>query len=183
MKRKRRARRALPFALAVAAAAALAAAAGVRAPRAHAHKFHTSFTEASYNAEAATLEVTLRTFPDDLESAVRRRAAAAPSAGKDRKKEFEERVAAYVAETFRVRTPGGDPVKISWVGMDAGVDSAWLYFEVRLPPGTESLGLSNRLLFDLFDDQINLVNLKTKDRRTALRFERGKAGFQTVSLK
>ncbi|HYP52975.1 MAG TPA: DUF6702 family protein, partial [Pyrinomonadaceae bacterium] len=100
-----------------------------------------------------------------------------------RQKEFEERVAAYVAETFRVRTTSGDPVKISWVGMDAGVDSAWLYFEARLPAGAESFGLSNRLLFDLFDDQINLVNLKANDKRTALRFERGKADFQTVSLK
>ena len=184
MKSRRHARRALPLTLAVAAAVALAASAS-RAPRALAHKFHTSFTEANYNAEAGTLEVSLRTFPDDLESAVRRRAAgkpSAPPAARDRKKEFEERVAAYVAETFRVRTPGGDPVKISWVGMDAGVDSAWLYFEVQLPAGTESLGLSNRLLFDLFDDQINLVNLKTKDRRTALRFERGKSDFQIVSL-
>ena len=186
MTRNRHARRALAFALAVAAAVAPAGTVA-RAPRALAHKFHTSFTEASYNAEAGTLEVTLRTFPDDLESAVRRRPAAgktsAPPAARDRKKEFEERVAAYVAETFRVRTAGGDPVKISWVGMDAGVDSAWLYFEVQLPAGTDTFGLSNRLLFDLFDDQINLVTLKTKDRRTALRFERGKADFQTVSLK
>lgn len=185
MTRSRPARRALTLTLAAVAAVALAGATP-RAPRALAHKFHTSFTEANYNAEAGTLEVTLRTFPDDLEAAVRRRAPAAtsaPPAARDQKKEFEERVAAYVAATFRVQTPGGDPIKISWVGMDAGVDSAWLYFEARLPAGTESFGLSNRLLFDLFDDQINLVNLKTKDRRTALRFERGKADFQTVSLK
>lgn len=182
MIRRGRVRRALTFTLAFAAAASLAGAVA-RAPRALAHKFHTSFTEANYNAEAGTLEVTLRTFPDDLEAAVRRRAPATPPAAGDRKKEFEERVAAYVAETFRVRTTSGDPVKISWVGMDAGADSAWLYFEAPLPAGTESVGLSNRLLFDLFDDQINLVNLKTKEKRVALRFERGKADFQTVSLR
>ena len=116
----------------------VALAAALHTPRALAHKFHTSFTEASYNAEAGTLEVTLRTFPDDLEAAVRRRASSTPSAAKDQKKEFEERVAAYVAETFRLRTEKGDPVKISWVGMDAGVDSAWLYFG---PPARESEGV------------------------------------------
>jgi hypothetical protein len=182
----RRTRRALPFTLAVVAATAAAVAfiaPTSLAPRAAAHKFHTSFTEANHNAEAGTLEVTLRTFPDDLESAVRRRAPATPTAAKDRKKEFEERVAAYVSETFRVRTAGGDPVKISWVGMDAGVDSAWLYFEARLPANPDALRLRNRFLFDLFDDQINLVNLKAGGRRTALRFERGKADFQTISLK
>lgn len=184
MIKRRGARRAPTFALAVAAAAAFAlAAATARAPRAHAHKFHTSFTEANYNAEAGTLEVTLRTFPDDLEAALRRRAAGTASAGQDKKKEFEERVAAYVAETFQLKTAGGDPVSLTWVGMDAGVDSAWLYFEARLPADHDGLRLRNRFLFDLFDDQINLVNLKTKGRRTALRFERGKADFQTISLK
>lgn len=176
------ARRAQTFALAAAAAIFALAAAAHKAPPAAAHKFHTSFTEANYNAEAGTLEITLRTFPDDLEAALRRRAAPAPAPGRDRKKEYEERVAAYVAETFLLKTATGEPIKISWVGMDAGVDSAWLYFEARLPANSEGIQFSNRLLFDLFDDQINLVNIKTKDRRLALRFERGKADFQTVSF-
>lgn len=186
MIRRRHARRASILTLAVAAAAAFApVGAAARAPRAFAHKFHTSFTEANYNAEAGTLEVTLRTFPDDLESAVRRRAPPppAPSPAKDQKKEFEERVAAYVAETFRLETAKGEPIKISWVGMDAGVDSAWLYFEARLPASAGEVRLRNRFLFDLFDDQINLVNLKTGGERIALRFERGAADFRTVSLK
>ena len=173
-------RLAFTFAFAAAIAVAVAAAG---APRASAHKFHSSFTEANYNAEAGTLEVTLRTFPDDLEAAVRRRAPAAPSPPKDRQKEFEERVAAYVAETFLLTTGKGEPIKISWVGMDAGADSAWLYFEALVPAGADGLRLRNQFLFDLFDDQINLVNLRTKGGRTALRFERGKADFQAVSLK
>ena len=181
MSTRRRARRALTFTFAAAAVAL--AAATPHAPRASAHKFHTSFTEANYNAEAGTLEVTLRTFPDDLEAALRRRAPATPPAAEDRKKEFEGRVAAYVAETFRLETPAGEPIKITWVGMDAGVDSAWLYFEARLPANLEGVRLRNHLLFDLFDDQINLVNLKTKGGRTALRFERGKADFQTASFR
>ena len=188
MNTKQRARRALTFTLALAAVAL--AAATVRAPRALAHKFHTSFTEANYNAEAGTLEVTLRTFPDDLEAALRLRAApttpaakAQTAGAKDQKKELEERVASYVAETFLLTTEKGDPVKISWVGMDAGVDSAWLYFEARLPAGVDGVQLRSRFLFDLFDDQINLVNLKSGGKRTALRFERGKADFQSVSLK
>jgi hypothetical protein len=184
MIRRRQARRALASGLAAAAALTAAlAAATLRAPRALAHKFHTSFAEVNHNAEAGTLEVTLRTFPDDLEAVLRRRAPATPPAGKDRKKEFEERLAAYVAETFQLKAADGEPIKISWVGMDAGVDSAWLYFEARLPANTEGLQLRSRFLFDLFEDQINLVNLKSGGRRTALRFERGKADFQSVSLR
>ena len=185
---KKRAPRSLAFAITALTAAALAAAlsAAPRPAAATAHKFHTSFTEASYNAETGVLEVSLRTFPDDLEAAVARRprpAAAATKARRDRKKEFEERVAAYVAETFRLRTAGGESIKIRWVGMDAGVDSAFLYFEAALPGGLEGVVLGNTFLSDLYADQINLVNLRAGASKASLRFERGAGDFKTISLK
>ena len=182
MNTKNRARRALWFALAVAACAALAPL--PRAPRAAAaHKFHTSFAEARYNAEAGSLEVSLRTFPDDVAEALRRRAGARPPSAKaDRKKEFEERVAAYVGETFRLKTAGGEAVKLSWVGMDAGADSVWLYFEARLPGGVEGAQLRNTFLADLYDDQVNLVTVRAGERKASLRFERG-GDFQKIVLK
>jgi len=173
--------RVLTLALALAACAVALPGAGRRAS---AHKFHTSFTEASYNAETRSLEVSLRTFPDDVDAAVRRRAGAqtTPPAGRDRKKAFEEAVAAYVAETFRLQTAKGEAVKLEWVGMDAGVDSAWLYFEARLPEGPEGLRLRNLFLFDLFDDQVNLVTVRAGERKASLRFERG-GEFQRIETK
>lgn len=182
MSTTKRARRAPTFALAVAACAALAALS--LAPRAAAaHKFHTSFAEARYNAETGALEVSLRAFPDDLAEALRRRAGARPpSAQGERKKEFEERVAAYVGETFRLKTAGGEAVKLTWVGMDAGADSVWLYFEARLPGGVEGAQLRNTFLADLFDDQVNLVTVRAGERKASLRFERG-GEFQPIEIK
>ena len=181
MSTKNRARRPLTFALAAAACAALASLS--LAPRASAHKFHTSFAEARYNAESGSLEVSLRTFPDDVAEVVRRRAGTRPkSAEKDRKKEFEERVAAYVGETFLLKTAGGEAVKLTWVGMDAGADSVWLYFEARLPGGVEGAQLRNTFLADLFDDQVNLVTVRAGERKAALRFERG-GEFQRIETK
>jgi hypothetical protein len=180
---KNRARRALTlFACVVAVCAAVAP--RPFAPRAAAaHKFHTSFAEATYNAETGALEVSLRTFPDDLAEVLRRRAAgrAAP-AGKDRQKAFEEGVAAYVGETFRLKTAGGEAAKLTWVGMDAGADSAWLYFEAALPGGVEGAQLRNTFLADLFDDQINLVNVRAGARKASLRFERA-GEFQRIETK
>ena len=173
----------------LAALAAVAAAAFLLAPqgarRASAHKFHTSFTEASYNAETRSLEVSLRTFPDDVAEAVRRRggATASPPAAKGRKQAFEEAAAAYVGETFRLKTAKGEAVKVEWVGMDAGVDSAWLYFEARLPGGPEGVELRNLFLFDLFDDQVNLVTVRAGASKNSLRFERGARDFQKITLK
>jgi len=184
MSQQNRARRPLALvALAVAACAALASLSF--APRAaSAHKFHTSFAEASYNAETMSLEISLRTFPDDVAEAVRRRAPRghASSAGKDHKRVFEEGVAAYVGETFRLKTAGGEAVKLAWVGMDAGADSVWLYFEAALPAGVEGAQLRNTFLADLYDDQVNLVTIRAGARKGTLRFERG-GEFRRIELK
>ncbi|MCA1556357.1 MAG: hypothetical protein LC747_06675 [Acidobacteria bacterium] len=97
---------------------------------ASAHKFHTSFAEVDYNAKEGSLQITLRTFPDDLENILSRRSK--KSVRLDRKQETEPLLAAYLQETFQLKNARGEIVKLSWVGMDAGVDSAWLYFEALM---------------------------------------------------
>ena len=156
----------LSFALVVCAATLPAV-----VPAAAAHKFHTSFTEADYNAAERSLQITLRTFPDDLENILSRRNG--KPVRLDQKKTTEPLLVAYLQETFQLKNAGGETVKLSWVGMDAGVDSAWLYFEARLPQGCAGVQLRNRFMFDLYDDQINLVNVKQDSRKHALTFKNG----------
>jgi hypothetical protein len=163
---------------------ALVAASGFAPPRvvptvaSAAHKFHTSFTEASYNAKEGSLEITLRTFPDDLENILGRRRGRPVRL--DRKQEAEPLLLAYLQETFQLKRAGGETVKLSWIGMDAGVDSAWLYFEARMPEGVAGAQLRNQFMFDLFDDQINLVNIKQGDKKRALTFKKAD-GFQSLA--
>jgi hypothetical protein len=161
-------------------ALAFAALAAPAPRRASAHKFHTSFAEADYDAATKALQITLRTFPDDLETALRRRGGGRVSP--DDKKAFGAQVFAYLQETFRVRTAKGEAAKLSWVGMDAGVDSAWLYFEASLPEGVGGAQLNQQFLCDLYDDQINLVNVKAAGKRVELRFERG-GEFKVIDFK
>ena len=139
---------------------------------ASAHKFHTSFTEADYNAQERSLQVTMRTFPDDLENILTKRNNG-KSVRLDQKKETEPLLVAYLQETFQLKNARGEFVKLSWVGMDAGVDSAWLYFEAAMPEGPAGAQLRNGFLFDLYDDQVNLVNVKQGERKRALTFKNG----------
>ncbi|HEY0098971.1 MAG TPA: DUF6702 family protein [Pyrinomonadaceae bacterium] len=143
-----------------------------------AHKFHTSFAEADYNAQEASLQITLRTFPDDLEMILGKRSG--KSVRLDRKQEAEPLLIAYLQETFQIKNAKGETLKLSWVGLDAGVDSAWLYFEARMPDGFAGAQLRNQFLFDLYDDQVNLVNVKQENRKRALTFKNGDT-FQTLA--
>jgi hypothetical protein len=137
---------------------------------ASAHKFHQSFAEVDYNREEQSLQISLRTFPDDLENILSRRAGRRVSL--DRRKEAEPLVFAYLQETFQLKNAEGAPLKISWVGMEAKVDSIWIYFEVKLA-ALKGLSIRDGFLHDLFRDQVNKVSIAGPVRKTALTFARG----------
>jgi hypothetical protein len=150
------------------------------APSAAAHKFHTSFAEADYNKQERALQITLRTFPDDLTNILTRRAGQPVSL--DDKKRAAPLTFAYLQEVFQLKDARGRAVKLSWVGMEAGVDNVWLYFEARMPTGVAGAQLSDGWLSDLYEDQINLVNIRAGERKLALTFEHS-TGFQTIQLR
>jgi hypothetical protein len=150
------------------------------APLTSAHKFHTSFAEADYNEQERSLQITLRTFPDDLINILTRRAGQPVSL--DDKKRAAALTFTYLQEVFQLQDARGRAVKLSWVGMEAGVDNVWLYFEARMPAGIAGAQLSDRWLTDLYEDQINLVNIRAGERKLALTFEHG-TGFQPIDGK
>ncbi|HEX8071534.1 MAG TPA: DUF6702 family protein [Pyrinomonadaceae bacterium] len=153
------------------------AALALLAPPAAAHKYHTSFAEADYNPAEQSLQITLRTFPDDLEKILSRRAGRPVTL--DDKQAAARATFAYLQEVFQLKDAGGAPLPLTWVGMEAGVDNVRLYFETKLPAGLPGTQLRDAWLSDLYDDQINLVNVKDRTRQYALTFKRG-AGFQPI---
>lgn len=144
------------------------------------HKYHTSFATADYNGEEQSLQISLRTFPDDLTDILAKRAG--KSISLDRRKETEPLVLAYLQDVFQLKRADGEVFKLSWVGMEVNVDSVWLYFEVKVPGGIKGLQLRNRFLLDLFDDQTNLINIKEGSRKIALTFARND-NFKPIEAK
>jgi hypothetical protein len=147
------------------------------APIAGAHKYHTSFAAADYNSDEQSLQVSLRTFQDDLTEVLSRRAGRKISL--DRRREAEPLALAYLQDVFQIKRADGELLKLSWVGMEVNVDSVWLYFEVKVPGGIKGLYLRNLFMHDLFDDQTNLINVKEGGRKNALTFSRND-GFKAI---
>lgn len=132
-----------------------------------AHKFHQSFAEIDYNRHDQSLQISLRTFPDDVENILSKRAGRRISL--DRRKEAEPLILAYLQETFQLRNAEGAGLKLSWVGMEVRVDSVWLYFEVKLGP-LNALTLRDVFLQDLFRDQVNKVSITSSGKKASMTF-------------
>lgn len=153
--------------------------AAMLAPGASAHKFHASLVEVDLNRTTGKLEVGMRLFADDLEAALARkhgrrvRLDATPNAG--------PLVLDYLREQFVIRDAKGSALELSWVGMEARVDEAWVYVESPAPATLAGARVSNRVFFELFGDQVNTVNFQDGDARTTLLFSPGD-GEKTLSM-
>ncbi|HYP28681.1 MAG TPA: DUF6702 family protein [Blastocatellia bacterium] len=136
-----------------------------------AHKFHESLAHLEYNKEARTVEMSFRLFSDDLEESLSRRAGR--KVRLDKAQDTDALTLAYLQEAFELENRDGEAKRLRWVGMEIKVDVVWVYVEADMPEGLDEARLRNRIFFDLFDDQINRVNVKSGAALAFLVFKPG----------
>ena len=140
------------------------------APESFAHKYHTSVTRLEYNAEDSSVEITIQTFTDDIEAILSKRTG--KTIRLDASKDSGRLVLDYLRDAFELRA-GDANLELQWVGLEMKGGTAWLYVLTKLPGGFSKASLRNALLFDLFEDQVNIVNVLNNGKKRSLVFRRG----------
>ena len=132
-------------------AVVLAGASGV------AHPLHTSLTELSA-VPGGKVRLSIRLFADDLHTALARRGAGSP---------VDSAAFAYARETVTLADVNGRRLSLTWCGLRRTGDLVWLCLEAAVAtlPG---LDVRVALLWDVFADQVNLVQAETNGRRQTL---------------
>jgi hypothetical protein len=136
------------------------------------HPNHDAVAEVDWNPESKSLEVAMRVTPHELERAL--------SDNEGRAVDLDEEkslpvLKAYIEANVRLLNAEGKPVKLSWVGAEIKVRSAWVYFEFPIgKPTPIGCKISNTIFFERHEDQKNTVALKLKsgEPRTFLRFSK-----------
>lgn len=140
---------------------------GVAGAAAGAHPFRLSVVDAEVDGDM--LRARIRFFWDDLQLALMEHRS-------DMAFRLEETprvdsiVVAYIGEMLAIEAGGR---RLAGVLDGRGVDDAvlidevmwWYRLEYRLPAGTARIAIRNRLLFNMFEDQRNVVHLKTRSGR------------------
>lgn len=134
------------------------------------HKFHASITELEVNPETGKIEVVMRLFTDDLESALGKRLGRPVVIDRD---DLSGEVLAYARDVFRIEDGKGQLLTLNWVGMEVQVKNTFVYLELDQPAALEGMTLVQRVFCELFNDQVNTVNHKHGDRHGTLIFKSG----------
>ncbi|MBP6820570.1 MAG: hypothetical protein KA368_03455 [Acidobacteria bacterium] len=156
------------------------------------HKVHVSVAQIEFNQKSQSVEIVIRVYADDLETAVSqhaKRQVKIDPATANKNKQIGETILAYLRANLELKSKTGTSVRLNWVGLEWQVDMFWLYIEGKVPPAsakaakTDNLDgsqLRNRIFCELFEDQVNIVNTKIQNKQVGLMFE-PKDGFKLIS--
>ena len=140
-----------------------------------AHDYHISNFEIEYNGETNALEIIAKIFIDDLEDGI----AASGVEEKlylctDREIESsDQHIYDYLQEKVKINIDGVD-VFFNYIGKEASEEllAMYCYLEVENVTEVNEITISNEMLMEIFDDQINIIKLKSKST--------GKRGFMML---
>lgn len=142
------------------------------------HNFHSSLADMQYNPQAKAFQVSLTLFADDTENALSKfskKKYVLGGLGKDRKP--DEVLTAYLEQNFQLINKKKQALPIRYIGKEVSLEVVKVYFEIPFKENLKNYTLKNTIMFELFDDQSNIVNLQKEGKNKSFAFQPEKPVF------
>ena len=129
-----------------------------------AHPFFISMTEINHNATNKTLEVSVRIYADDFEKALSKNCNCKIQLLKPTDKPaMDKAVSTYIANHLQIKVDG-QPAALQYAGYQEEEGSIWTYFEVKNVASVKKVEITNSLLYEYKEEQINMVHVKANGK-------------------
>ena len=143
------------------------------------HPLHTTLTEIALDSTDGAMRLTIRAFADDFSAVVARHA------GKPRPADYrvsDADVASYVAAAVSIEDLSGHRAPLIWSGIRRTGDLMWVTVKVPSVRSLRGVKIATTLLFEIFDDQVNIVQATSGGNRQSMLFTAGDGRkFKTLS--
>ncbi|HEV8122738.1 MAG TPA: DUF6702 family protein [Gemmatimonadales bacterium] len=130
------------------------------------HPLHTTLTEVTQSGPE--ISITVRGFVDDLALA----ATGRPS-GMMTTASADSSIGRYLLRNLVLAGPGVSRVPLAWRGVRHQADVAWFTYTGRLERGLSGARIGVSALCELYDDQVNIVQVTIGGSRRSLLFTPG----------
>jgi len=129
------------------------------------HPYYVSVTDVKYNEQGKTLQISFRTFTDNIEDALRKlyKKQVDILHPKD-KKEVENLLADYINKHMKIKV-NGKPQILYFVGYEKEEEAIWSYVEIKNVEAPKSLIIENTMLYDYLPQQLNMVHVEVKSKK------------------
>ncbi len=135
------------------------------------HKLHLSLTKVVYKPESKTIQTTMRLFIDDIETAINTKYQIESEMDTDREvKNLDELLQNYISENFSIII-NNQKIPLHYLGKEYDQDIVYIYFENNINSNIKSISVENKILFNIYNDQQNLVKIRTPQVKKTLFFK------------
>jgi hypothetical protein len=144
------------------------------------HPLYIAVTEIKHNAKDKILEISCKVFTNDFETVLGKMAGVKVDLASAKDKAVSDKlIADYVGRHLRLKVDGR-PVQLHFVGSENEEDGTWSYFQVNDVPAVKRIDAGNDLLYDGFNQQINIMHVTVGGQRqsTRLDYPEANAAFQ-----
>lgn len=129
------------------------------------HPFFISVVEIEHNAKEATIEISTRTFTDDLEKMIQKEFNVKLDLNQANQKEQANKyINQYMQKKLALRL-NGIQYKIEFVGFEIQKESTWSYFEIKEVKQLKQLNVFCEILFGIDPNQINIIHVTAGGQR------------------
>ncbi len=137
-----------------------------------AHKFYVSVTKIEHNVAAQSLQIISKIFIDDLEDVLQARYSETLSLDSTSKDEnLDALLQGYLSKKLTIKVNGKD-LPFEYIGKRYDVDALDFFLEIPNISNIESLEVTNKILFELFPEQQNIIHIKTDAGRRSMILEK-----------
>lgn len=133
-----------------------------------AHKFYVSVTNIEYSKTNKSLQITTRIFIDDFQKVLEERYDLKEELTTEKAtKEVEQMMKNYLEKKLKIWVNGEQKV-FNFIGKKYEEDVTVCYLEITGVEHVTTLEIENAILYELEEDQQNLVHIKINDQRKSL---------------
>ena len=128
------------------------------------HKFYVSTTSIVYKEQKQTFEITSQMFIDDMETLLRLDNKYIKMLPDSNIKLIDELIESSLRTYFQIEINKKN-IDFEFVGREYKNDIIQCYIEVMIPDNSKKITLRNRMFFNLFKEQQNIIHFKNQQKR------------------
>jgi len=137
----------------------------------HVHPFYVGVVEINHNKTGAALEISCKLFAEDVETALEQDYKTVIDFSQPQQsKKIDALLADYVPKHLAVQADKKAQA-LRYVGFEREAESLYCYFEVKGIVSVKTIELSNSLLYDFTDKQINIMHVMVGGVRKSFKLD------------
>jgi hypothetical protein len=136
-----------------------------------AHPFHVSVVEINHNETDKTLEISCKIFTDDFEKVLAQNyKLKVDLTNPPDRKAMDSVVKKYILSHFSVSVDGKQG-SLSYLGFEKENEAVYSYVQVDNVPSVKKMEFTDKLMQDMFTDQVNIVHVIVKGERKSTKLD------------